>query len=146
MKGNLSEKSIRKITASIRFVIDILFIVFALIKASSGFTESASPEINHSLKMIIMSAAGIDMLFAAGDLFVPFIFRIHFVLNIIVTIMAFLITAAVSDGIKGLIVTVLLVLPFTFYTLRTALIYKNAQNELIELMKQKQNPGQNSEE
>lgn len=60
--------------------------------------------------------------------------------------MAFLITDAASDGIKGLIVTVLLVLPFTFYTLRTALIYKNAQNELIELMKQKQNPGQNSEE
>lgn len=138
-KNSTSEKSLRIMTAAFRIMINGLILLFAIFKGASGFSELADAETNHAIKMIIIGSLGADTLLCIGDLYNSYIFRIHYVLNIIVTIMTFLITDAII-GVPSLIVIPLLSFPFVFYTFKNAELYKEAENELREILK---NPGNN---
>jgi len=140
MNEKTSEKSIRIASLALRILINGLIVIFTIFKTSSFISGEAVPDIIRSVRTIVFSVTGVDTLFCICDLYFMNAFRIHYVLNIIITVMAFLITAAVTGVLKALILIPLLALPFVVYTFRTAKEYKNAVSDLREIMKNQKNP------
>lgn len=135
MNEKISEKSVRIASLAVRIAINGIILMFAIFKASSGFTPKADAEMNHFIKMIIISALGADTLFCLGGIYFKNAFRIHYIMNIIITVMAFLITAAIAGVLKSLFIIPLLAAPFLYYTIQNARIYRGSVRELREIMK-----------
>lgn len=139
MNENISEKSIRIASIAMRIAINGIILMYAIFKASSGFTPKADAEMNHSIKMILISATGVDTLFCLGGIYFKNAFRIHYIMNIIITVMSFLIVAAISGVLKSLVIIPLLGAPFVYYTLQNARVYRDSVKDLREIMKKQKN-------
>lgn len=134
---NLSEKKSRIITIVIRMIISTAILIFALVKAKSGFTEDIDPGTNRSVKLMIISAVGADAVFCLGGLYSRYVFRAHYIMNILAVLTVFLLVAAVTGIAKALVIIPVLALPFLYYTWCSARGYLDTLKEMKKAAKKK---------
>lgn len=132
-----AEKKQRVISAAIRLVINILFFIFTLIKASSGFTPDIAPHTNHSIKILIFVLLAADTLACVLDIYLPYIFHAHFIVNILFVIFAFLIVTAIGGILPAIPTAILLAAPFIYYGIKTRQIYDDVFKSVTEKIKTK---------